>query len=129
MTKVIVVDDDQTNITLTKMLLELEGFEVTSCTDIPQAARAAKDGVDAFVIDFHLARGVNGVELLRQIREGNTDALPQTVVIVTSGDYRREIESKKAGADLFLHKPYPPENLAIELKKLLDLRKINDQQI
>ncbi|MFQ5419982.1 MAG: response regulator [Anaerolineae bacterium] len=122
MSKIIVVDDDHTNITLTKMLLELDGFQVTTCTDIPQATEAAGNGIDAFVIDYHLARGVNGLELLHQIRNGETAAAPETIVIVTSGDYRREIESNQAGADLFLHKPYPPENLSEELKKLLKMR-------
>lgn len=119
MPKIIVVDDDHTNITLTKMLLELDGFQVTTCTDIPQAAKATGDGVDAFVIDYHLARGVSGLELLQQIRQGKTAAAPETIVIVTSGDYRRETESSQAGANLFLHKPYPPENLSEELQKLL----------
>ncbi len=127
MPKIIVVDDDHTNVTLTKMLLELDGFQVVTCTDIPQAALAAENGADAFVIDYHLARGVNGLELLHQVRQRKTAVPPNTIVIVTSGDYRRETESTQAGADLFLHKPYPPENLSKELKNLLKPRKVNDQ--
>jgi len=127
MPKVIVVDDDHTNVVLTKMLLELDGFQVATCADIPQAAAAAESGVDAFVIDYHLARGINGLELLRQVRQGETAAPANTIIIVTSGDYRRETESTQAGANLFLHKPYPPENLSKELINLLKPRKGNDQ--
>ena len=51
MTKTIVVDDDQTNVGLIKMLLELEGFSVISCTDMAQAVAAA-DSDDRVAVRF-----------------------------------------------------------------------------
>ena len=123
MSNIIVVDDDPTNITLTKLLLELDGFSVTTCFDIASAKSYADEKTDAFLIDCHLARGASGIDLLRDIRSGSTAAEQEVVVIITSGDYRRESEASEAGADKFLLKPYPPESLSENLTKLLEIKK------
>ncbi|MEZ4590277.1 MAG: response regulator [Chloroflexota bacterium] len=119
MTQIIVVDDDNTNASLIKMLLELDGFNVEACEDQEKAEAAATPQTKAFVIDCHLARGRSGLDLLRAIRAGDTEAAVETAVIITSGDYRRETESIDAGADLFLLKPYPPNDLSEAINNLL----------
>ncbi|MEJ2746795.1 MAG: response regulator [Anaerolineae bacterium] len=120
MTNVIVVDDDQANITLIKMLLELDGFVVHTCTTLDEAKTKAAEDTNIFVVDYHLARGANGLDLLRAVRNGETAAPPQTPFIITSGDYRREKDALEAGAERFLFKPYPPESLSKEIEKLVN---------
>lgn len=117
--KVIVVDDDRTNTTLVKMLLELDGFIAETCVDVAEAITLAGPDTDAFVVDFHLARGLSGLALLHAVRNGETAAPPNTIVIITSGDHRREREADEAGADLFLAKPYPPDSLSAAIHKLV----------
>ncbi|MBK8901925.1 MAG: response regulator [Anaerolineaceae bacterium] len=119
MTQIIVVDDDHTNSSLIKMLLELDGFRVQTCEDQAKATAAASSDTKAFVIDCHLARGRSGLELLRAIRAGETDADAATPVIITSGDYRQEDESLASGANLFLLKPYPPDTLSAAINDVL----------
>jgi len=119
MLKIIVVDDDPANITLIRMLLELDGFNVKTGGDVEQAIAMAEADTDAFVIDYHLARGANGLDLVRAIRSGETAAPSDAIILITSGDYRCEPESLAAGANLFLLKPYPPNMLSQEIQKLL----------
>lgn len=120
MTNVIVVDDDQANITLIKMLLELDGFTVGAYATVDEAKSHAAVDTDAFVVDYYLARGASGLDLLHAVRNGETAAPAQTAFIMTSGDYRREDDALEAGADRFLFKPYPPETLGQEIEKLLN---------
>jgi CheY-like chemotaxis protein len=117
--KVIVVDDDRTNTILVKMLLELDGFVAETCVDVAGAITLAGPDTDAFVVDYHLARGLSGLALLRAVRKGETAAPPDTIVIITSGDHRREQEAEEAGADLFLAKPYPPDSLSTAIHELV----------
>jgi two-component system response regulator CpxR len=119
MSKIIVVDDDNTNSSLIKMLLELDGFSVVTCEDQKKAESAASIDTQAFVIDCHLARGRSGLDLLRAVRSGETKAKKDTAVIITSGDYRQEEESLESGANLFMLKPYPPNSLSEMLIELL----------
>lgn len=120
MSKIIVVDDDSTNAELIRLLLELDGFSVTPCMDIAQAETAASPETDAFVIDINLSRGTSGLDLLRDIRQGKTNANSEAIVIMTSGDHRRQNESMQNGASYFLLKPYPPEELSAILNRLLN---------
>ncbi len=119
MTQIIVVDDDNTNSSLIKMLLELDGFSVETCEDQTKAEKVATPNTKAFVIDCHLARGRSGLDLLRAIRAGETNAKKETAVIITSGDYRQEKESQESGANLFMLKPYPPNSLSERLTEII----------
>lgn len=119
MLNVIVLDDDLTNVQLLQMLLELDGFSVIACTDIEQAVKAANQTTNAFVVDWHLERNASGLELLQAVRQGKIDVAPNTIMIMSSGDYRRQKEAMDAGADYFLLKPYPPDELSKILIKLL----------
>jgi len=119
MKKVVVVDDDPTNMGLLQMLLELDGFAVIPCATIGSAREEAEADTAAFVVDCHLARGESGLDLVDAVRAGDTAAPPKTVMIVTSGDHRQEDDSLARGADLFLLKPYPPADLSSSLTNLL----------
>lgn len=119
MPNIIVVDDDVTNAQLLQMLLELDGFTVQTCTNVEQAIAATTPQTNAFVVDWHLERNTSGLDLLHAVRRGETAATSDTAVIISSGDHRREQESLAAGANHFLLKPYPPEQLSKLIASLL----------
>lgn len=119
MGSVILVDDDRTNITLIKRLLEIDGFDVVACPDAGQALAASKNGVDAFIIDCNLAKGDDGIALLKAIRKGDTPASLDCPVIMFSGDDRRSGEARRAGADRFLTKPFSLSTLSDLLRSLM----------
>jgi len=118
MKHILLIDDDRTNASLIKILLEMDGFKVEIYPDLRQARKAITAETNAFVIDCNLALGDNGIDLLNEIREGLTAVVPDTPVIVTSGDDRRSIEAERSGATQFLLKPYSPSKLSNELTKL-----------
>ena len=119
MPTIILVDDDRTNTTLIRMLLEMDGFSVVACPDVERAQLATSNGADAFVIDCNLAHGDDGIELLKAIRLGSTNANPDVPVIMTSGDDSRGADAEEAGATRFLVKPYSPSTLSAHLGELL----------
>lgn len=119
MTNVIVIDDDPTNSGLLKMLLELDGFSVETCASLAETEAKITPETKALVIDCNLARGASGLDILRAIRGGDLNTAADTVVIMTSGDYRLEQDSLDHGANKFLLKPYSPNVLSTTLQNLL----------
>ncbi len=119
MRRIILVDDDRTNTTLIKRLLEMDGFTVLVCPDVQRAKEASVAGVDAFVIDCNLSYGDDGVDLLVAIRNGSTAANSTIPVIMTSGDDRRHAAAEQAGATSFLVKPYSPSVLSTQLREMV----------
>ena len=113
---VMIVDDDRTMNSLLKTLLEIDGFEVVLA---PRAEIVLSTALEAkphaILMDVHIGEA-DGLELLRQIRAH--PALKDLPVVMASG-MDLEYESQQAGANAFMLKPYPPDQLAQVLKKVL----------
>ncbi len=119
MNTLIIVDDDATNVGLLKMLFELDGYTVLACKTIEEATTAAVSGADAFIIDCYLAQGMSGLNLLTDIRAGQTAVDSNVITIMVSGDHRLEKEALASGANAFFLKPYSPNELSKKLQILL----------
>jgi DNA-binding response OmpR family regulator len=111
LSKVLVVDDDRTTVTLLQTLLEMDGFTVVPCPrggDVLDAIVAEKPAL--ILMDYHLAdmKGNEVLEVLKAIRaEANYDRI---AVVMTSG-LDVSVETLEAGADHFLLKPFEPGSL------------------
>ncbi len=116
MHKVLLVDDDRTLTGLLQMLLELDGFDVAvtgRADDVLPAIE--RETPDALVMDVHIG-GTDSTTLVRQIRA--IPALTKLPIIMVSG-MDKSYECRQAGADDFILKPYPPEQITASLNKLL----------
>ncbi len=122
MVKVIVVDDDYSTTNLIRMLLEMEGYTVFTFTDTGSALREAEKGVSAFIIDCYLGKDASGIDLLRSIRQHTATDVRDTPVIMVSGDQRLAQKVVDEGADMFMLKPYSPNDLTREIQDLLTAR-------
>ena len=110
MSKVILIEDDRTMLSLLTILLQIEGFEVCSFKDdfpesILQALRQHQP--DVALLDVNL-RQSSGLELVQVIRKD--PELQHQRVIMSSG-LNLSVECLQAGANAFLLKPYMPEDL------------------
>ena len=113
MSKVLLIEDDDVMISLLQTLLEIDGYEVVafrSGEDVLQVVQ--KEQPDVILIDVNLKNlGINhitGLDLVGLIRSNNDTK--HTGLILSSGiNYRQE--SKAAGADGFILKPYMPDDL------------------
>ena len=116
-TKLLLIEDDYTMITLLSTLLRLEGFEVFTpgiIDTIPGILNLIRQEKPALVLlDVHLLL-FNGIDLLHQIRQEKD--LEGTRVIVSSGMDVNELCCQE-GADDFILKPYMPDDL---IKRIRD---------
>ena len=118
MPKIMLVEDDRTMLSLLKILLEMESFEVCSPTDdrpeeILMAIR--QQHPDLILLDVNLRLG-SGIELARQMR--SDPELKDMRLIMTSGlDLKHEC--LQVGADNFLLKPYMPDDLIKMIKNTI----------
>ena len=117
MPKLMIVDDDRTTVTLLKTLLEMDGFDVVI---VPRGAmvmeRAHQELPDIFLMDYHLS-DMEGTTIIKNLRADATFA--HTPIVMSSG-LNVEDEAKRAGANMFLVKPFEPGNLAGIFNKLLE---------
>jgi len=110
-----IVDDDRNMVKLLQTLLQLDGFTVAHearSTEVLNAIRREKP--DVVLMDKNLA-DADGLQILARVR---ADAeIGKTPVVIASGE-DVGYQSKTAGADDFILKPYSPDQLSQILKSL-----------
>ena len=114
--QILVVEDDQTMLSLLDTLLEMEGFDVTQVKDYESALESMRQAPpDLVILDVYL-NDRSGLDLMEVIRKDGS--LKATRVIMSSGmDFRSQCLEK--GADDFVMKPYMPEELVEKIHKLI----------
>jgi two-component system response regulator ChvI len=108
--RIVLVDDDRNILTSVSMMLEAEGFTVTTYRDGAEALRGLlADPPDLAVLDIKMPR-MDGIELLQRLREKS--AMP--VIFLTSKDDEvDELMGLRMGADDYIKKPFS-QRLLIE---------------
>ena len=105
--RVLVVEDNSTNLLVARRILEIGGFQVEAAINGRDAVEAAgRQEFDLILIDVHMPV-LDGCEAIRQIRQlprlGRRVPIIALTASVFSEDRRRCFE---AGADDFIAKPY-----------------------
>ena len=103
MSKILIVEDEESIAELEKDYLELSGFEVEIENDGSSGLdKALKEDYDLLILDLMLP-GISGEEVLQEIRkQGNTP-----VIILTAKDtIDDKVEVLQSGADDYVTKPF-----------------------
>jgi len=117
--RILLVDDNQTNLLLGTMIIESMGVEVSTAESGAEAVAAAlQDDYDLVLMDIHMP-DFDGIEATRQIRKIK-DKQDLPIVALTALAYDKEKEVCMAsGMNGYLTKPIVKQALAEELGKWL----------
>jgi two-component system response regulator HydG len=118
---ILVVDDEQVMRDSCRQILEKEGYKVRLTDDGAEGLSAFKEeSFHAVILDIRLP-GMNGMEVLAQIKEES----PETPVIIITGyaSIESAVESIKHGAFEYLAKPFTPEELRVSVSKAIKSRR------
>jgi len=119
MARVLIVDDDPVILELVVMNFELEGHEVRTAANGPDALDQARTwGPDAVVLDVMMP-GLSGFDVCQQLRDDpSTTAIP--VVLLSARALGRDVEEGlAAGAAAYVTKPFDPLELVEQIERLV----------
>ncbi len=116
--KVLIVDDETAIRDTLRMVLEYEGYEVSTAGD-GRAALAELDASppDAVLLDIKMP-GMDGLETLDRI-VARGSAAPPVLMISGHGDIATAVECTRRGATDFLEKPLQRERVLVSVKNAL----------
>lgn len=118
--KILAVDDCQSVRQMVRFSLEANGHRVVECADAAAGLRLAKaEAFDLMVVDKHMPGGMDGIDMIRQIRSLPQYAATPILVFTTDTSEETKIESRDAGANGWLTKPCTPEILVEAVNRLL----------
>nr|3M6M_D Chain D, Sensory/regulatory protein rpfC [Xanthomonas campestris pv. campestris]3M6M_E Chain E, Sensory/regulatory protein rpfC [Xanthomonas campestris pv. campestris]3M6M_F Chain F, Sensory/regulatory protein rpfC [Xanthomonas campestris pv. campestris] len=105
--RMLVADDHEANRMVLQRLLEKAGHKVLCVNGAEQVLDAmAEEDYDAVIVDLHMP-GMNGLDMLKQLRVMQASGMRYTPVVVLSADVTPEAirACEQAGARAFLAKP------------------------
>jgi two-component system alkaline phosphatase synthesis response regulator PhoP len=120
MNRILLIEDDLNMAMGLVFNLKSEGFDVTHCPDGESGMAAMADQeFDLLMLDWMLP-GVDGLEVLRQLRKKNVSV---PVLLLTARDSKEDIvEGLDSGADDYLAKPFDLNILMARIRSLLRSR-------
>ncbi len=118
--RILLVDDDGANRTISRALLEVEGYQVVEAKDGVEALEALGGGemFSLVVLDLDMPR-MGGEAVLREIR-GSMATMGLPVVVLTGTTHPdTEFTLMEAGADDYIRKPFDPRRFTTRVKAAL----------
>lgn len=120
MKTIFVVDDSGTMLMSLEGVLSRAGFAVAKATSGEDALAQLKAGLaaDLVITDFNMP-GMNGIDLIREIRKLPTYRFKPLLMLTTESQVERQKEAKAAGATGWMVKPVDPEKLVAVVKQVV----------
>lgn len=124
--KVLIVDDEESIVTLLKFNVETAGFATDVAYDGLEALRKiAETTFDFIILDIMLPK-MDGMEVCKYLRERNIQ-IP-ILMLTARGDALDRISGLEMGADDYLTKPFSPREVVARIRAILRRSKqINEQ--
>ena len=115
--KILVIDDDTSLRRVLEYNLQEEGYDVAAAASGEDGLRLFKQLQPDLVITDMKMSGMDGLKVLKSIKESSADTL--VIIITAFGTVDVAVEAMKAGAYDYITKPFNREALKLTVKKAL----------
>jgi two-component system response regulator AtoC len=125
MVPILIVDNEEKFCKLIKTALELDNIQSTYVLSGEQAFDWIKNNsVDLIVSDLRMD-GMNGLELLKKIKDYNPDI--EFIVMTAFASQKTAIEALREGASDYLIKPFEMDELILRIRRILLQKKLQGE--
>jgi len=120
--KLLVVDDEKDICSFVKLLFKKEGFLVYSALSGSEAIAVVKKvKPDIVLLDIHMKKGMDGIQILREIEEINPQS--RCLMVTWDSSQAKMKEAKHLGAVSYLTKPLTVSQLLKVVNRVVAARK------
>jgi len=125
--RVLLVDDEEDFVDALAQRLEVRDFDVTTALSGADALERIEDTeIDLVILDVQMP-GVDGLEVLRQIKQRKP--LIEVIMLTGHATIQTAIDGMKLGAFDFLLKPTETEELVEKINRAFSRKAEHDQRI
>jgi two-component system NtrC family sensor kinase len=115
MSKLLIIDDEEGIRKVLGLSLASDGYEVLTASGGEEGIEKFKNESPPVVLTDIKMPGIDGIEVLKQVKEFNPGA--EVIMITGHGDMDLAIEALKLDASDFLNKPIKDEALSVALRR------------
>ncbi|MGF1479827.1 MAG: response regulator transcription factor [Cyanophyceae cyanobacterium] len=118
--QLLLIDDDPNLILLVKDYLEFRGYEVITAENGREALEILERQVPNMIICDIMMPEMDGYAFVKQIRDDvRTDWIP-VLFLSAKGQIQDRVEGLTTGADVYMVKPFEPEELVAQVESSLN---------
>ncbi|MCF2132583.1 response regulator, partial [Strepomyces sp. STD 3.1] len=124
--KLLVVDDEQSIVTLLQYNLQQAGFEVLTAMDGEEGLELANSQeLDLIVLDLMLPK-MDGIEVCKKLRQQKV--MVPILMLTAKDDEFDKVLGLELGADDYMTKPFSPREVVARVKAILRRTQFAPQQ-
>lgn len=124
--KILAVDDEKHIVRLVQINLEKEGYQVVTANNGRQALEVvAAEKPDLIVMDVMMPE-MDGFETLQKLKENVATAKIPVVMLTAKAQDADVFRGWQSGADLYLTKPFNPQELITFVKRIFQNQASSD---
>lgn len=117
MSKILVVDDEHSILTLLRFNLEKTGYEVIQAMDGNQALHMAlHEQPDCIILDVMLPK-MDGIEVCKELRKA--ECMVPIIMLTAKDEEFDKVLGLELGADDYMTKPFSPREVVAHVRALL----------
>lgn len=128
-TKILIVDDNEQNLALIRVILHRQGYESVLARSGEEALHLVRtDPPDLIILDVMMP-GMDGIEVCRRLKEDEETRLIPIVIMTVLDQPEDKIRGIEAGADDFLTKPVNQAELMARVRTALRMKRTIDRKV
>ena len=126
--KIMIVDDEPSNVLLLEQMLIHEGYEsLHSTIDSTEFLKLFTEvEPDIILLDLNMPR-VDGFEIMEQLKTVDPQSLVPILVLTALRDEETKLRALRSGAKDFLSKPFDLTEASLRIKNLLEMRLLHQR--
>src|SRR6266550_741633 len=125
--RILIVDDNPTNVKVLQTRLAAEGYEVLTAADGEEGLAAARQHTpDLILLDVMMPK-LDGFEVCRRLRADAAFPFTPIIMVTVMADSKDVIAGLEAGGDEYLTKPVDHAALAARVRSMLRIKRLHDQ--
>lgn len=122
---IVIVDDEKDMREFLEIMLKKDGYDVHGFSSAQSAIEYCRDShCDLAITDLKMP-GMNGVDFIKSLKEASPEAL--VIMITAYASVDTAIEAMKAGAYDYFTKPFKVDEIKLNIKKALRLKRLEKE--
>jgi two-component system response regulator PilR (NtrC family) len=123
--RILIIEDEKSMREVLRILLEEEGYEITSASNGLEGIEYLRNDIfDLVITDIKMPKA-DGFEVLNRVKELS----PSTIVIMITafGTTESTIEAMKRGAYDYIHKPFKIDEIRLIIQKAFEKKNLSEE--
>lgn len=127
-TKILIVDDEPTNVDMLSQELEEEGYNLLTAYNGEEALIKVQEHQPDLILLDVMMPNVDGFSVCRILKGSGKTILIPVILVTALRSQEDRVQGIEAGADDFISKPFDRDELLAKIRSLLRQKKHRDEQ-